>query len=332
MKPYIIITAIILLIFTIISCDLEPSGNSYKYNGSLPKTPVNLSDFNTEYDDYNTTAPIIGSHIPFCFSTNRNSLGKEFDVIYKPMNIKFSRVTGELKVTEDTSAWNGIIIKQAISKIKTSGNELGPNLIMSYDAEHLIANLLYATDISGNFQINFTTNSNDDTFSTPQEVKFLNSEANDLYPCLTTTNDKIYFCSDREDGKFNIFYTNIDKQIALNSLLANEQQATYEIKKDEILSSEFDDKCPFIYKNILVFTSNRPGGYGGYDLYYSTFENNKWTVPKNMGAEINTEYDEYRPILIEERVTYKQAMMIFSSNRPGGKGGFDLYFVGIDEK
>ena len=38
----------------------------YRYStGSLPTTPINLSDFNTEFDDYNSTAPSLGELIPF---------------------------------------------------------------------------------------------------------------------------------------------------------------------------------------------------------------------------------------------------------------------------
>lgn len=79
----------------------------------------------------------------------------------------------------------------------------------------------------------------------------------------------------------------------------------------------------------LVFTSDKPGGYGGYDLYYSVFRNNAWSQPVNFGDKINTAYDEYRPILVNSGLTTTETMMIFSSNRPGGKGVFDLYFVGV---
>ena len=82
---------------------------------------------------------------------------------------------------------------------------------------------------------------------------------------------------------------------------------------------------------MLIFTSDRPGGYGGYDLYYSLLVDDTWSAPINFGPEINSEFDEYRPILIDEEVTYSQSMMIFSSNREGGKGGFDLYYVGVSD-
>ncbi|PWJ57501.1 WD40 repeat protein [Dyadobacter jejuensis] len=79
----------------------------------------------------------------------------------------------------------------------------------------------------------------------------------------------------------------------------------------------------------MVFASNRAGGYGGYDLYYSTLTGGKWSEPVNFGATINTEFDEFRPILIDAGVSWNQNMLVFSSNRAGGKGGFDLYFAGV---
>lgn len=80
----------------------------------------------------------------------------------------------------------------------------------------------------------------------------------------------------------------------------------------------------------MVFTSNRPGGYGGYDLYYSKYKEGKWQSPVNFGNRINTKYDEFRPIVrLEDE--FKNDFMLFSSNRPEGKGGFDLYYVGIDK-
>ena len=78
----------------------------------------------------------------------------------------------------------------------------------------------------------------------------------------------------------------------------------------------------------MVFTSDREGGYGGFDLYYSLFTNGQWTTPVNFGEKINSANDEYRPITFSFN---NIDMMIFSSNRPGGKGGFDLYGVKIGD-
>jgi hypothetical protein len=79
----------------------------------------------------------------------------------------------------------------------------------------------------------------------------------------------------------------------------------------------------------MIFTSDRPGGYGGFDLYYSVFRKGKWSSPVNLGEKINSAADEYRP-LIGLHYDYSNYFIIFSSNRTGGQGGFDLYFSGFD--
>ncbi|MEB2785365.1 hypothetical protein [Algoriphagus persicinus] len=85
---------------------------------------------------------------------------------------------------------------------------------------------------------------------------------------------------------------------------------------------------PFVYADLLVFSSDRPGGFGGYDLYYSHKTGDGWSEPVNFGPKINSEFDEFRPI-VSDSWEFSNQVMIFSSNRPGGLGGFDLYFVGI---
>jgi hypothetical protein len=329
MNKILLIVAISILL---ISCDQEnPTG--YKYNqGHLPDLPVNLEEFNTVYDDYNSTAPSLGGLIPFCFSTNRNSGGNEFDVIYQPMNINFDKTSGILKVTNEYGNWNHItdghhVLQYNINKINTSGNEFGPYLIPEYDLNDLYFTLLYASDITGDFQINYISNHTETNFSDPKEVAFLNSEFDDLYPTFNSDKSKIYFCSNRDKNNFDFYSVNVDPEMNIESILSD--NSSHEIIKANTLSNVSDDKCPFIFEDKIVFASNRDGGFGGFDLYTSSLIDGIWSKPANMGASINTEFDEYRPILINERVSTNQTMMVFSSNRTGGKGGFDLYFVGV---
>lgn len=310
----------------------------YKYNtGTLPDTPVNLEDFNTEYDDYNSTAPSLGRLLPFCYSTNRHSQGGEFNIKYEPMNVNFDKTSGELTVTNEYANWGVYqvefgILADAVRKVNSTDNELGPYLLYGRDGEFADVSflLLCASDRGGNFDIGYTSNNTTAEFSEIQPVAFLNSEYHDLYPSFNSDFSQIYICSDREDGVFNIFSVNVD--YADDSIIAVlSDPDPHEVVKDEVLSSEYDDKCPFIFENTLVFTSNRPGGYGGFDLYYSRFEAGEWGAPVNFGPVINSSHDDYRPILFDEYVDDDRDMMVFSSNRPGGKGGFDLYFVGVME-
>jgi len=335
MKPKVLIA--VMLCLTLMSCEEKIIG--YKYNtGSLPTSPVNLTEFNTEYDDYNASAPTLGRVIPFCFSTNRR--GGNFDVIFEPMDVSFDKTSGVLTVSNTYGSWGYYAeaysaLNKGLYQVNTSANEFGPYVhIHLKDPGHgyLDFAILYATDIDGDFQIKYTHNHNDSAsdFTESQPVKFLNSPYDDLYPSFNDDFTSIYFCSNRDNDQFDIYSVEINgSSEEVFKLLAD--TSAHEVIKNLVLSGDHDDKCPYIFENMLVFTSNRPGGFGGFDLYYSIFENGSWSAPKNFGATINTEYDEYRPILFEEEVDYNRHMMVFSSNREGGLGGFDLYFVGVDK-
>ncbi len=67
----------------------------------------------------------------------------------------------------------------------------------------------------------------------------------------------------------------------------------------------------------IIFASDKPGGYGGMDLYISQKTNDKWSESKNLGASINTAMDEIFPYVKGDR-------LFFSSNGHIGYGGFDL--------
>ena len=72
----------------------------------------------------------------------------------------------------------------------------------------------------------------------------------------------------------------------------------------------------------LYFQSDRPGGYGGNDLYVSqrASVNDPWGPPQNLGANINTSADEAGVML-----SHDGHRLYFHSNRPGGFGGADIY-------
>ena len=76
----------------------------------------------------------------------------------------------------------------------------------------------------------------------------------------------------------------------------------------------------------LFFSSNRPGGYGGKDIWFSRLdENNRWTKPVNPGISINTEGDEMSPFIHFDGKT-----LYFSSDGRTGMGGFDIYLTRLN--
>lgn len=76
----------------------------------------------------------------------------------------------------------------------------------------------------------------------------------------------------------------------------------------------------------LYFVSNRSGGVGGYDIYKSIKdENGEWSEPINIGKPINTSGDEKSPFIHTDTRT-----LYFSSNGRPGIGGYDIYYVKLN--
>jgi Tol biopolymer transport system component len=72
--------------------------------------------------------------------------------------------------------------------------------------------------------------------------------------------------------------------------------------------------------NQLIFASDRPGGLGGLDLYVSRKVKGDWGPAVNLGPEINTQFNEDRPFLINNGKT-----LFFSSQGHENLGGYDLF-------
>jgi hypothetical protein len=88
------------------------------------------------------------------------------------------------------------------------------------------------------------------------------------------------------------------------------------------LNSPALEGCPFVAQrdDILYFASNRGGGAGGIDIWYSVRRaDGSWGAPVNF-VEVNTSANELCPMAHRNGRTF-----LFVSSRPGGCGGDDLY-------
>lgn len=79
----------------------------------------------------------------------------------------------------------------------------------------------------------------------------------------------------------------------------------------------------------LFFNSDRPGGFGGADIWASYRENVHddfaWGPPVNLGAGINSPYDDSGPTFFQDDETGITTLYFTSLNRPGGLGDWDIY-------
>lgn len=79
--------------------------------------------------------------------------------------------------------------------------------------------------------------------------------------------------------------------------------------------------------NTLYFTSNRPGGFGGRDIYKSLkTEKGDWGPAVNMGATINTPFNEDAPFILSDGKT-----LYFSSEGHESMGGFDVFISNMTD-
>jgi len=320
-----------------------------KVPGKFPLNVTNFSEVNSQYDDYNSAFP--GVQLPFhlVFSSNRNSHGDNFDIIDNHISFSWTWGSEVLDLTIRESDLDSLL-----SRVNTNSNEYGPN-ILYYDDKNDSGSYNYVSLLL------FSNNENADCYQSkvvyrkydgetetifyggPTAIKLTDENCNIQYISAKqkgeTPNEpyyngdiqeeysQLFFQADGE-GQTDIFYTDIPENTELLDFLITEQNANI-LLVDE-LSSPSEDKCPYVNANLMVFTSNRLGGFGGYDLYYSMFEDGRWTTPVNFGEKINSAFDEFRPITVYAE-GFETDLMIFSSNRPGGKGGFDLYYVGIEK-
>ena len=140
----------------------------------------------------------------------------------------------------------------------------------------------------------------------------LNSENNEGTPSFS------------DDGKFMVF-TSCEMDFKNNSCDIYFSQMKDNLwskprKFDDNVNSAFWDSQPFMYDGTLYFVSNRPGGVGGRDIYYSVIkEDGSFSKALNF-REVNTKHEEVSPVV-------NDAIFYFSSNRDNSYGGYDIYLL-----
>ncbi|MEM1124304.1 MAG: hypothetical protein AAGJ18_27950, partial [Bacteroidota bacterium] len=135
------------------------------------------------------------------------------------------------------------------------------------------------------------------------------------------TNDKIFFSrNDFLDGKVKKARNGEVKQMIISAYMANGKW--YNQKRLAFNDPEYDFVHPSINvdDNVLYFASDRPGGYGGMDLWKVEKSGDGWGEPINLGKGVNTSANEVFPFI------HADGTLFFSSNGHGSTGGGDIFF------
>ncbi|PID89220.1 MAG: flagellar motor protein MotB, partial [Bacteroidia bacterium] len=143
----------------------------------------------------------------------------------------------------------------------------------------------------------------------------INTKNHEYWPSITA-NDSILIFNRliNKDGYKNEDFYYSTKDSAGNWTEAKPLVAlnTYENEGAQTISAD---------GQFMIFTScNHPQSVGSCDLFYSFKHNGEWTPARNLGETLNTRYWETQPSLSADGTE-----LYFVSNRPGGKGGMDIW-------
>jgi tetratricopeptide (TPR) repeat protein len=153
-----------------------------------------------------------------------------------------------------------------------------------------------------------------DPVAFPKEI---NTRWRESCGCFSRTGDTLFFISNREDkslGGDDIYFSH----------RYGRNKWTEPVNLGEKINTPYDEYGISIAPSgkTLYFASKGHENMGGYDIFKVEMTIHGWPEPQNMGYPVNTPFDDLFYIM-----SFDQCTGYFSSNREGGEGNFDIYYV-----
>ena len=319
-----------------------------RHQPSVPTQPVNARALNSEADDMNAVAPpSLREELPLVFSTNRfakdgNRLAAFrvtviHDVHYGTFRLEASPLSwdqplGLLRLDPDLPQYGPVVVRADHPAAAASEDVVGwtDPVRLVFTVATVDAGLdLY---LSEPFSFAALENPGDAPISS-RPLAALDTKGDESYLAFGPGGTAVFVA----DGDL-VSVAGVDSWESLLSPrpLARTALVALNTPGRETAASILDDR--------LLFVSDRPGGAGGLDVYLSRLVGGDWAAPCRVAAACSSA-DEMRPVLVPyggagaertggrpvsgEIADVDNLLLLFSSNRPGGKGGYDFYYVGL---
>lgn len=211
-----------------------------------------------------------------------------------------------------TKTWSPA--KQLPSPINTNGHDANTSISPDGNTIFIYKNI---TGITKSGDIYFSNKISDTEWSEPKPIdeKLINSSYFESSACISGDGNSLFFVSERLDG-----FGNGD------IYMSKKEGSTWgkPVNLGSTINTIDDEIGVFIHPDgkTLFFSSNGHNTMGGYDIFMSTFKDNVWSAPVNVGYPINSTKDEFHFVLSTDGKT-----AYLSSSRNDGYGKIDIYKV-----
>lgn len=261
----------------------------------------NLGVLNSEADDFSPCISTDGETM--LFSSSRSNGKAKNDLEEYDADIYFSEL--------NNGQWSSP--KPIGAPLNTDKSEVAT--MLAYDGQKMLLH----RDVEGNSEI-FESKLEGARWSEPRHLhKMINTEDNQTYASYNFDGVKIFFVTDQDAGALggtDIFFSGcMDPRLDIWGKA---------ITGSKVVNTKLNEGSVYMHPDghTMYMSSQGHNSLGGYDIFISHNVQGQWTEPVNLGYPINTPYDEmFFPITANGKFAY------IASNRPGGKGGMDLYKV-----
>ena len=266
------------------------------------KVWIDNLEINSDNDDLSPCLTMDGEILFFSSNRNNNNISSDEDLLSN-FDIYYSNL-------EDKKFFSVLSLKE----INSSNNDI--LAAISYDGQKLLHFKL--EDNNTNI---FESILNGENWSTSyrmmgDKLAGGNTNNNETFSSYHPRYKTLYYITDYGSGNSDIFYSGVMNQ--QRNIWSRGQSAG-------IVNSMFEEGSVYIHPDgkTMYFSSKGHNSIGGYDIFVSYLDDlGHWGKPINLGYPINTTYDE---IFYSPNASGRYAYI--SSNRPGGKGGMDIYKV-----